>query len=232
MNQCCLRRRFTVLALGLGGLCLHALTVDAADLRDAAPPEAYMAIWATGQNPERDYLKVHEQAVWDEIAKSKIIEKSLQIVQSHMSDGDAAQFLAIKSSLQNALAPVQWDQLANASEVMYAQKMEGPTSLHLLMVRIPDDGAESLRQGIENLFRLASDASQGKLPVTTKNVEGVDLTYLQLPPEVPMTFQPAVGIKGDIFVFTTSLDFAQAGLELIDNPPQIPGLMIRVWLMH
>ena len=218
MNQCCLRRRITVLALGLGGFCLYGLAVDAADLRDAAPPEAYMAIWATGENPERDYLKVHEQAVWDEIAKSKIIEKSLQIVQSHLSDGDAEQFLAIKATLQNALAPVQWDQVANFSEVMYAQKMEGPTSLHLVMVRIPDDGAESLRKGIENLFKLASDASQGKLPMATENVAGVDLTYLQLPAEVPVTFQPAVGVKGDVFVFTTSLNFAQAGLELLGNP--------------
>ena len=217
MIQCCLQRRFIVIFLALGSSWLQGMTAEGADLRDAAPPEAYMAIWGK-HNPERDFLKVHEQAVWDEIAKSKIIEKTLQIVQSHMSDGDAAQFLAIKSSLQNALAPVQWDKLANASEVMYAQTMEGPTSLHLLMVRIPDDGAESLRKGIENLFRLASDASQGKLPVATEKVVGVDLTYLQLPAEVPITFQPAIGVKGDILVFTTSLRFAQAGLELLDNP--------------
>ncbi len=217
MTQCCSRQRFMVLALALGGFCLQGMGGYAADLRDAAPPEAYMAIWGT-KNPERDYLKVHEQAVWDEIAKSKIIEKTLQIVQSHMSDGDAAQFLAIRTTLQDALAPVQWDKVANAREVMYAQKMEGPTSLHLVMVRIPDDGAESLRQGIENLFKLASDASQGKLPMVTEKVAEVELTYLQLPAEVPMTFQPAIGVKGDILVFTTSLSFAQAGLELLDNP--------------
>ena len=217
MIQCCQRQRFTVLALAFGGFCLQGMTAYAADLRDAAPPEAYLATWGT-KNPERDYLKAHEQAVWDEIAKSKIIEKTLQIVQSHMSDGDAAQFLAIKATLQNALAPVQWDKVANASEVMYAQKMEGATSLNLLMARIPDGGAEPLRKGIENLFRLASDASQGKLPVTTEKVAGVELTYLQLPAEVPLTFQPAIGVKGDILVFTTSLKFAQAGLELLDNP--------------
>jgi len=217
MIQCCLQRRFIVIFLALGSSWLQVMAADGADLRDAAPPEAYMVIWGT-QNPERDYLKVHEQAVWDEIAKSKIFEKTLQIAQSHMSDGDAAQFLAIKTTLQNAMAPVQWDKVAKASEMMYAQKMEGPTSLHLLMVRIPDDGAESLRKGIENLFRLASDASQGKLPVATETVAGVELTYLQLPAEVPMTFQPAIGVKGDILVFTTSLRFAQAGLELLDNP--------------
>ncbi len=217
MIQYCSRQRFTVLVLALGGFCLQGMGVHAADLRDAAPPEAYMAIWGT-KNPERDYLKAHEQAVWDEVAKSKIFEKTLQVAQSHMSDGDATQFLAIRTTLQDALAPVQWDKVANASEVMYAQKMEGPTSLHLVMVRIPDDGAESLRQGIENLFKLASDASQGKLPMVTEKVAGVELTYLQLPAEVPLTFQPAIGVKGDILIFTTSLSFAQAGLELLDNP--------------
>lgn len=216
MTQCRLPR-FTLLALALGGFWLQGPALFAADLRDAAPPDAYMAIWGT-KNPERDFLKAHEQAVWDEIAKSKIIEKTLQIVQSHMSDGDAAQFLAIKTTLQNALAPVQWDKVANTSEVMYAQRMEGPTSLHLLLVRIPDDGAESLRKGIENLFQLASDASQGKLPVVTEKVAGVDLTCLQLPAEMPITFQPAIGVKGDILVLTTSLNFAKAGLELLDNP--------------
>jgi len=196
---------------------LAGLPLNAADLRDAAPPDAYLAIWGT-QNPERDYMKVHEQAVWDEIARSKIFEKTLQIVQSHMSDGDAEQFLAVKSSLQNALAPVQWDKIRQASEVMYAQKTDGPTSLHLVLVRIPDGGAESLQKGINNLFTLASDAAQGKLPVATKTVAGVELTYLELPAEVPLTFQPAVGVKGDILVFTTSLNFAQAGLERLDNP--------------
>ena len=140
-------------------------------------------------------MKVHQQVVWDEISKSKILEKTLQIIQSHMSDGDAAQFLVIRTSLQNALSPVEWEKVANAGEVMYSQKMQGPTALHLVMVRIPENGAESLRQGIENLFRLASDASQGKLSVATEKVAGVDLTYLQLPAEVPLTFQPAIGVN-------------------------------------
>ena len=217
MNHWCPKRHLSVLALAIGGFLLHGVPATASDLRDAAPPEAYLAIWGT-QNPERDYLKVHEQAVWDEIENSKILEKTMQIVQSHMSDGDAAQFLTIKATLQNALGPVQWEKVREASEVMYAQKMESPTSVHLVMIRMPQDGAESLRQGIENLFKLASDASQGKLPLATEKVAGVDMTYLQLPSEVPMTFQPAIGVKGDILVFTTSLNFAQAGLELLNNP--------------
>ena len=217
MNQSWFQSRITVLALGIAGIWVHGATAKAEDLRDAAPSDAYLAVWGT-QNPERDYMKVHQQVVWDEISKSKILEKTLQIIQSHMSDGDAAQFLVIRTSLQNALSPVEWEKVANAGEVMYVQKMQGPTALHLVMVRIPENGAESLRKGIENLFRLASDASQGKLPVATEKVAGVDLTYLQLPAEVPLTFQPAIGVKGDIFVFTTSLNFAQAGLELLDNP--------------
>ena len=79
MIQCCQRQRFMVIALAFGGFCLQGMTAYAADLRDAAPPEAYMAIWGT-KNPERDYLKAHEQAVWDEVAKSKIFCKRIKFI--------------------------------------------------------------------------------------------------------------------------------------------------------
>ena len=194
-----------------------ASSVFAADLREAAPVEANLAVWGT-QNPEREYMQGHQQAVFNEIEKSKIFEKSLHILQSHLSDGDAQQFLTIKSALQNALAPVEWKKLRDAKEIMYAQKMEGPTALHLVMVRIPDGGAESLRQAIENLLTLASSATNGQLPMAVENVSGVEMKFLQLPAEVPITFQPAVGVQDDVLVFTTSLKFAKTGLDLLASP--------------
>ena len=212
-----LLKRLAVFALAVGALGNCYSRTLASDLRDGAPVESYLAVWGT-KNPERDFMKTHYAAVWAEIEKSRIFEKALQIAQSHMSEGDSAQFLAVRTSLQNALAPVQWDKLQDVSEVMYAQKIEGPTSVHLALIRIPDGGAESLRQGIENLFTLASTASQGKLPIASETIAGVELKYLQLPAEMPMRFQPAIGVRDDIFVFTTSLDFARSGLESLDNP--------------
>lgn len=52
------------------------------------------------------------------------------------------------------MAPMEWNKLRDAKEIMYAQKMDAPTAVHLVMVRIPDGGAESLRLAIEYLFKL------------------------------------------------------------------------------
>jgi len=89
---------------------------------------------------------------------------------------------------------VEWHKVRDAKEIMYAQKMEGPTALHLVMVRIPDGGAETSRQAIENLLTLASSATNGKLPMATEIVSGVEMKFLQLPADVPITFQPAIGV--------------------------------------
>ncbi len=208
-----------LMSLACAGSCLGFGTgaANAGDLRDAAPPGAFMAVYGM-HNPERDYQQKHYQAVWDEVQKTKIFEKVLQIVQSKMQEGDAAQFVAVREALRNALAPVEWDKLMKASEVLFAQRFEGPTSLQLFLVRIPDGGAESLKKGIVNLFELASSASKGQLPVATETVAGVEMKYLQLPREVPFTFQPAVGVKGDVIVLTTSLALATESLELLANP--------------
>lgn len=176
-----------------------------------------MAVYGM-HNPERDYQDAHYKAVWEEVERSKIIDKVLQMIQSNMSEGDAKQFIAIRDSLRNAVAPIEWDKLMKSSEVMFTQKMQGPTSLHLILIRVPDGGAESFKKGIVNLFDLASGASQGQIPVVTETIAGVEMKFLQLPREVPITFQPAVGVKGDIVVLTTSLDFAEEGLTMLGDP--------------
>ena len=197
------------------GFCTGSATAD--DLRDAAPPGAFMAIYGM-HNPERDYQEKHYQAVWEEVQKTKIFEKVLQIVQNKMAEGDAEQFVAVREALQNALSPIEWDKLMKTSEVLFAQRFEGPTSLQLVLLRIPEGGAESLKKAIVNLFNLASTASEGKVPVATETAGGVELTYLQIPREVPVKFQPAVGVKGDVIILSTSLELATESLELLANP--------------
>ncbi|MFN9720901.1 MAG: hypothetical protein ACK58L_19570 [Planctomycetota bacterium] len=191
--------------------------VHAEDLRDAAPPGAFMAAYGK-QNPERDYQKDHYKIVWEEIQKAKPHEKLLQLVQSTMSESDAEAFIAARDALQNAVAPIEIEKLLNASEMLYAQKFEGPTSLQLFLVRVPDGGAESLKQGIVNLMKLATGAAEGQLPVTSQTVAGVEMTYLRFPSEMPITFQPAVGVKGDIVVLTTSVQMAEESLKLLADP--------------
>ncbi len=193
------------------------LTAHAEDLRDAAPADAYLAIYAMA-NPERDYQKQHFEAVLKEINDTKIVEKVLQLVQSNMGEGDAEQFLAVRDAFRAALAPVEWDKLMKISETLVVQKTEGPTTLSVMMFRIPDGGAESLKTGIVNLFGLAAGASQGNVAVGSQTVAGVDMTVLELPKQMPFVLQPAVGVKGDLILLTTSLAFAQESLELLGNP--------------
>lgn len=205
-----------VSALGLSVGVLPQLAL-ADDLRDAAPPGAFMAVYGK-HNPERDYQKEHYKAVWEEVQKAKLHEKILQLIQSNLSEGDAEQFVAVRDALRNAVAPIEVEKLLNTSEILYAQQFEGPTSLQLFLIRVPDGGAESLKKGIVNLMDLADKASEGKIPVVAKTIAGVEMKSLQFPAEMPMTFQPSVGVKGDIVVLTTSLKLAEESLKLLADP--------------
>jgi hypothetical protein len=206
--------KLTCLGAGLGFLTSQAAV---ADLRDAAPPGAFMAVYGM-HNPERDYQAAHYAAVWKEVQDSRIFDKVLQLIQNSMSEGDAQQFVAVRDALAKAIEPIDFEKLLNAPEVLYAQQFEGPTSLQLVLIRVPDGGAESFKQGIVNLFDLAAGASQGKVPVATRTVAGVEMKFLQLPPQVPITLQPAIGVKGDVVVLTTSLNLAEESLKLLTNP--------------
>jgi hypothetical protein len=83
-------------ALGLAAGMQSPMSV-ADDLRDAAPPGAFMAVYGK-HNPERDYQKEHFKAVWEEVQKAKLHEKILQLIQSNMSEGDAEKFVAARDA--------------------------------------------------------------------------------------------------------------------------------------
>lgn len=208
-----------LLAVVCGCSCLgfFAEVAHAEDLRDAAPPSAYMTIYGM-HNPEREYQEVLYQAVWKEVENTKIAEKVLQILESKIGDSDAQKFVEVRDAFRAALEPIEWDKLTKTSEVLYAQRIEGPTSVHVLLARIPDGGAESLKTAVVNLFDMATAASNGQLPVVTETIAGVELQSLQLPEEAAKMMQPSIGVKGNVLVFTTSLSFVQEALELLENP--------------
>lgn len=84
MNLC--RRIYRTAMLAMFAVSpMSASSVIADDLRDATPVDSCIAVWGT-QNPERDYMQGHQQAVFDEMEKSKIFEKFLHILQSHLSE--------------------------------------------------------------------------------------------------------------------------------------------------
>lgn len=212
------QRLIPVAAMAAGILGLSGASVDAADLKEAAPPGAFMAIYGK-HNPERDYQKQYYADVWQTAKDSRIFERSLQILQSNIGEADAQKFVEIKDALTSALAPIEWEKLGNISEVMYAQQMVAPTSQHVVMMRVPDGGAASLLAAGTNLFNLAAEASQGQVPVQKKTIGGVEMTTLALPEQVP--FQPMMGVKDDIFIFTTSGALAEESLKLLANPSAV-----------
>ncbi|MCA9034951.1 MAG: hypothetical protein KDA91_07475 [Planctomycetaceae bacterium] len=215
-NWCC--RKFVALSAGVAFLGGSVTGIHAADLKEAAPPDSFISVYAK-HNPERDYQKQYYKEVWETVQQTKIMDRILQIVQSRAGEADAQKFIEIRDTLTNAFAPVEWEKLMDVQEFLFAQRMNIPTSQQLVLARIPDGGAASLKQGIQNLLDLAVQASKGKLTVTTETLGGVEVSVLNLPPQVPL--QLIVGASDDLFVFSTSRDFAKSGLELLQNPDSI-----------
>lgn len=190
-------------------------SVQGQDLKEGIPSDVFIAVHGMS-NPERDYQKAYYAEVWNEVESSDILNRLLKIVQSNMSDGDLEQMMAFQETLMTALEPVEWDKLQNISEMAYGQKLEGPVNHQIVFMRVPDDGAASLVAGVTNLFKLAEGATQGAITVENETHEGVALTAMRLPPQVPMS--PCVGVEGDLFVFSTSPEMAKRCVSLLKNP--------------
>lgn len=209
-------QRVTLAALVLlAGSFGMAGSTAVADLRDAAPPDVFLAVHAR-HNPERDYQKQYYEDVWKTVQSTRILERVLQIVQSRLSEGDAQQFVEMRDRLREAVAPIEWDKVLNATESLYAQRLQIPTAQHLLLIRIPDGGATGLQKGIENLFRMADEAAKDQISVVTEDIGGFSVVRLQLPNGVP--FAPLVGVKDDVFLFASSNEIAAQATTLLADP--------------
>jgi hypothetical protein len=187
------------------------------DLRDGAPSDVFLATYHR-HNTERDYLNQHYAHVWETIEETQIIDRFVEAVRKQMSEDDIAQFEEVWGTLEEAVAPIQWEALSKCTESLYAQKMEMPTSQHLLLLRVPDEGAASFAEGITNLFNLAEEASEGEVTVETSTVGDATLTWLQPPAEVPIPFSPCVGVMGDIFIFSSRQELARESIGLLGDP--------------
>ncbi|MCA9064993.1 MAG: hypothetical protein KDA96_18110 [Planctomycetaceae bacterium] len=204
----------------LAALVLSGTALPAEDLKDAATPDSYLALYRR-HNPERDYQKQYYEDVFQAVEQSQIFEKVLHVIQSRLSGGDAEQFDQIRTELTEAVSVIEWSKVTDCSEMLYTQRMpvgEGqiPASQHLLIIRIPDGGASSLRDGIANLFQWASDKANGRLPVTKLTLGDFQVTRLQLPPQSP--FQPMVGASDDLFLFGTNEEYCRMAVTQLADP--------------
>lgn len=207
--------RLLVPALCMLSVLGAAPRASATDLREAVPSDVYLATYHR-HNPERDYQKQYWDDVWNTVEQTRLFPKLMQLIEDRLPQDARQQFSDVRKSITDALEPVNWQAIADCSESVYAQRMEIPTSQHLVLLRLPDDGASGLAAGLTNLFKLLESSANGNVTVVSTTESGFELSILQTPPQVPL--QVCVGSKDDVFVFATTRDFARSALALLADP--------------
>ena len=209
-----LTRRIALTWLLLLALAGTAAAQQAGTLQRAVPPTAYIAVYAR-HNPERDFQKKYYEEVWNTIEETQLVQKVINIVTSRVPEGDLQEAKAVFERLKTAAEPIDLAAVADAEEVVYAQRMEFPTSHHLVLMRLKPDAAAGWKQGIANLFAVAEEMSEGEVKVQRRSVGAVEVVSLALPGPVP--FGPSVAQVGDVLVMSTSPDFLSEGLSLLSE---------------
>lgn len=206
-----------VLALTFVAIAAPAISgpARADDLREAIPTDMYLAIHGK-HNPERDYQAQYYEDVWKAFEQSRIIERIGQIIQARMSDDDVAGMVAFRDAVKQALAPIEWKKLGGISEMVYGQRFEKYATQNVLILRCPDGSAASLAEGIGNLMAMADEKAGDHLNVVQDSHAGARISTLQLPPDVPYSL--VIGVRDDLFIYSSSVDLAKQSLDLLDNP--------------
>lgn len=189
-----------------------------ADLKDAFPDDVFLAVYGM-QNPEREYQKQHYAKVWETIESTDIVGRFAKAVQNQMSGGDVEEMLKVRDTLEAAIAPIQWDALADMQEIAFGMRMQGPLNQQFVLVQFDAAAGQSLFDGISNLMQLAAEKSNGRVPAVAGETNGMKILTLQLPNGAPMS--PSIGIRDGLFLFTTNSEMASEVLGLLDDPSQI-----------
>ncbi len=189
-------------------------TVTELDLRQAALPEAHLAVYGK-HNPERDYQREYLAKVWQTVQDEKLCERILKIVTSQVPEDELTEVRQQIDELRGAIDPSLSSSILDCEEVLYVQMMQFPANHHLVVVRYPTGVAEKLESSCQNLFALLENKSEGKVPVTRLSHGDIEVTGLRLPPEVPI--QPAIARLGDVFLASSSQALLSQALERLQN---------------
>ena len=199
-----------MIVLTTGYASVAAADDQIVDLKRGVPSGAYLAVYAR-HNPERDYQREYWQEVCDAVEDSQILQRALKLATSRVPDEELDEAKAVFDELKTAIEPIDFGDLTDAKEFIYAQRMDTMTSQHLVLVRMTPEAAARYAKGLENLFRLAEKYSDGDVPMKVAPDSPAHLSVLELPHEVP--FRPAFAHYGDVFVFASSEDFAKQSLD-------------------
>ena len=212
------------LTLGVGLVVLAGCGVAAAgektlDLRRAAPADAYLVVYGK-HNPERDFQRQYYQQVWKTIEDTKIVPRAVRIVTSRLSADQTEKAKAVLEEIKQAAAPIRFEALAHAEEVIYAQQLQvlsgqakTVVTQHLVAIRLTPEGAAETQKGIKNLFGLVEKYSGGKVPVQSSTEADATIVTLAAPAQVP--FRPTVVRVGDVLLASSSEQWARQSLAML-----------------
>src|SRR5262245_46117959 len=213
------RFRFVAMAAliaALAGPLAHAAWADsnAVDIKHAAPPDAFLAVYAK-HNPARDYQRQYYADAWKTFQDEKIGERILKIITSAAPPDKLAAAKSKFQELQTALEPIDLKALADADEFVMTEVMQAPANHVLVAVRLKGDAAASLERGLVQAMQLASRWADGKLVVDTSRMNEAAITTMALPPVSP--FQPAVARLGDIVIVSTNVGLLRTSVWLLQD---------------
>lgn len=187
----------------------------AGELKPFAIPEAHLAAYGR-RNPERDGERLLAAEAWKTFADEKIVERFIAIVADAMPKDKLDQAKAFGDEVRAALAPINCEALANATEGVYVQKFETPFNHHALAVRLAGSDAESSERGLVQLMTLLVGKTDGKVTMESIQVGQAKLTVVRLPKESP--FQPCVARLDDVLAISSSDALLRKCLERMQTP--------------
>jgi hypothetical protein len=186
----------------------------AIDLRQAVPADAYMAIHAQ-HNPKRDFQRAYFADIWQTVQDEKLVERISTIITNRVKEKDLDAAKSVAEELKAALAPIDVKSLADAKEIVFAQEMDGPFSVHLLLLRLTPEVAVNCEQCVKNLFDVAVKHAGDKVSVASEQVGTTTVTTLHLPPGVP--YSPTIARVGDVLLFASSDAMARRSLAMLQG---------------
>lgn len=216
------KRSALLLCLAMSTMLTSA--VQAADVRQGVPADVYLVIYGK-DNPEREYQKQYYREVWETVEQTRIIERFVEIITAQMDADDVEQAQAVIDEIKEAAAPIDFEALSGAKEVVYAQSMAGmskfPTSQHLVLIKSTEKASADAVEGIENLFRMAEKYAGGPIAVQKTATGGVTRVSLRITPPgnapFDFPFQPTAAALGDVLVITSNAALADQSIAQMSS---------------
>ena len=190
---------------------------EALDLRRGVPTDAFLAIHHK-HNPERDFQRAYYEEVWKTVEETRIIERVVAIVATHLPEADVEKAKSLISELREAASPIDLEAMADCEELVYAQFMQvpatdtprPPSGQHLLLIRLDSDAAAGCEEGVKNLLGLVEKYSGGQVPVEITKEGDAVITTLAIPEGIPI--RPTVVRLGDVILLCSSDELARRSL--------------------